>query len=155
MQKNSGCNHNSFSRYKVENTGTGPAENVQLNIQWPQTIKNGKWLFYLLEVDVDGTAGNCTIPPEVNPLGLKYVWKKRTPNKRTKREAEANNEAESVDPEEISSNAPTSPYEELVCFIYNSNSLFGERFIYLAGSVSSIVFSLVMAKFKGCWNIEV
>nr|XP_039261633.1 integrin alpha-6-like isoform X1 [Styela clava] len=101
--------------YEVTNTGTAPANNVQLHISWPQNINNGKWLFYLLEANVRDGSGNCTLPEEVNPLNLRYV----PGSERQKRSAEisdADPGASNTEPvvKEVTK-GPESTQEKLIC----------------------------------------
>lgn len=100
--------------YEVLNTGTAPANNVELHISWPQNINNGKWLFYLLEASVRDGAGTCTLPEEVNPLKLRYI----PGSERQKRSAETSDSDPGASEKPVVkevAKAPESTQETLIC----------------------------------------
>uniref|UniRef100_A0A8C4T739 Integrin, alpha 3b n=1 Tax=Erpetoichthys calabaricus TaxID=27687 RepID=A0A8C4T739_ERPCA len=50
----------------------GDKGTLQLELEWPYEIANGKWLLYLMAISTKGTAATRCVPPgeEVNPLNL-------------------------------------------------------------------------------------
>ncbi|XP_051792346.1 integrin alpha-3b isoform X1 [Erpetoichthys calabaricus] len=64
----------------------GDKGTLQLELEWPYEIANGKWLLYLMAISTKGTAATRCVPPgeEVNPLNLTLS---KLPS-RSKREAE-------------------------------------------------------------------
>lgn len=60
--------------YVVTNRGPWKARRVELAIEWPYEVENGrhhgKWLLYLLETQVQGS-GYCDTEDVVNPLKLR------------------------------------------------------------------------------------
>uniref|UniRef100_A0A8C4T1I5 Integrin, alpha 3b n=1 Tax=Erpetoichthys calabaricus TaxID=27687 RepID=A0A8C4T1I5_ERPCA len=53
-------------------TPLGDKGTLQLELEWPYEIANGKWLLYLMAISTKGTAATRCVPPgeEVNPLNL-------------------------------------------------------------------------------------
>lgn len=97
----------------MKNAGTGPADNVELHIEWPLTLKNGKWLFYLIKVNVSDEGGNCTLPSNVNPLGLEYV--PDSESKRSKRHARLGQVEDEKATTKEYRKTTIKAYEELAC----------------------------------------
>ena len=60
--------------YVVTNRGPWKARRVEVAIEWPYEVENGrhhgKWLLYLLETQVQGS-GYCDTEDVVNPLKLR------------------------------------------------------------------------------------
>ncbi|XP_053194997.1 integrin alpha-3-like [Scomber japonicus] len=56
----------------------GHLGNLEVKFDWPREVSNGKWLFYLTEIQVNGTSeSHCTPPGNiVNPLNLTEEKKK-------------------------------------------------------------------------------
>lgn len=63
--------------YVVTNRGPWKARRVELAIEWPYEVENGrhhgKWLLYLLETQVQGS-GYCDTEDVVNPLKLRVYF---------------------------------------------------------------------------------
>lgn len=47
--------------------------NLDLAFEWPSELSNGKWLLYLTEISLNGSAESRCLPPGnvLNPLRLK------------------------------------------------------------------------------------
>ena len=50
----------------------GPLAHLQLEVSWPLESSGGKWLLYLMEINLDGSPEHrCATPGDiVNPLNL-------------------------------------------------------------------------------------
>ena len=94
--------------YDVENSGSSDVGPVVININWPYAIKNGKWLFYLLQVGDSSNSNlqnktNCEVPNDyLDPLDLNdfISRKKRDTTKDKKKSAK--------EPEGVSSSSLSS-----------------------------------------------
>ena len=63
--------------YVVTNRGPWKARRVEVAVEWPYEVENGrahgKWLLYLLETQVQGS-GYCDTEDYVNPLKLRVTF---------------------------------------------------------------------------------
>uniref|UniRef100_A0A8C4SYM2 Integrin, alpha 3b n=1 Tax=Erpetoichthys calabaricus TaxID=27687 RepID=A0A8C4SYM2_ERPCA len=75
-----------LSQVTMNSEPLGDKGTLQLELEWPYEIANGKWLLYLMAISTKGTAATRCVPPgeEVNPLNLTLS---KLPS-RSKREAE-------------------------------------------------------------------
>ncbi|CAK6981984.1 integrin alpha-3-like [Scomber scombrus] len=63
----------------------GHLGNLEVKFDWPREVSNGKWLFYLTEIQVNGTSESRCTPPGniVNPLNLTLSKEKKTKMRRS------------------------------------------------------------------------